>query len=282
LPCSSHSPAAVAATHIGGKQIKDGSITGKDIKNDSLTAKDITGQLQGPRGPEGQRGPQGPAGQGGSGGANVSYQIAEGIVTADGFTTVDALLPCRAGRRRGRLQRDPAGDRASLGAERHGRTRRGLVDGAVRGRRHPADAHRGRGVRGLRQRQRALRRHGGPKAGDQAWLRFGGTRRLIAALELPWAVSRERCSNHEGFYSYAYAGAEYSEPIFVGGKGTFRKTVDDRYRDQGTQYAQTVNVVGKVTDEKVSGTIEGRVRMIRPNGSVVRCTFGPQRWVVFD
>jgi hypothetical protein len=84
---------AVAATHIGGKQIKDGSITGKDIKNDSLTAKDITGQLQGPRGPEGERGPQGPAGQGGSGGANVSYQIAEGIVTPDGFTTVDALCP---------------------------------------------------------------------------------------------------------------------------------------------------------------------------------------------
>ena len=173
---------AVAATQIGGKQIKDGSITGKDIKNDSLTAKDITGQLQGPRGPEGQRGPQGPAGQGGSGGANVSYQIAEGMVTADGFTTVDAPLPCRAGRRRGRLQRDPAGDRASLGAEPHGRTRRGLVDGAVRGRRHPADADRGRGVRGLRQRQRALR----ADASRAGWLW------LCACLTRPACACRPR------------------------------------------------------------------------------------------
>jgi hypothetical protein len=124
--------------------------------------------------------------------------------------------------------------------------------------------------------------YGGPKAGDQAWLRFGGSRRLISALELPWAVSRDRCSNHRGFYDYVYAGAEYSEPIFVGGKGTFRKRVDDTYRDQGTRYVETVDVVGKVTDEKVSGTIKGRVRMDKPDGSVVRCDFGPQRWVLFD
>jgi hypothetical protein len=87
---------AVAASKIGGKQIKDGSITGKDIRNDSLTAKDIAGQLQGPRGPAGQRGPQGPAGSGGSGGAggvNVSYQAAEGTLSEDGLESVDALCP---------------------------------------------------------------------------------------------------------------------------------------------------------------------------------------------
>jgi hypothetical protein len=86
---------AVAATQIGGKQIKDASITGKDIKNDSLTAKDITGQLQGPRGPAGERGPQGPAGAAGSGGATVSFQPAGATITEDGITTVDA--PCPAG-----------------------------------------------------------------------------------------------------------------------------------------------------------------------------------------
>ena len=84
---------AVAATKIGGKQIKDSSITGKDIKNDSLTAKDIAGQVQGPRGPAGQRGPQGQAGSGGSGGATVSYQLAEGSVPDDGLEVLEALCP---------------------------------------------------------------------------------------------------------------------------------------------------------------------------------------------
>ena len=52
---------AVAGVQIGGKQIKDGSITGKDVKNNSLSGTDIKGDVRGPEGPRGARGAQGPA-----------------------------------------------------------------------------------------------------------------------------------------------------------------------------------------------------------------------------
>ena len=37
---------AVAGVQIGGKQIKDGSITGKDVKNNSLSGTDIKGDVR--------------------------------------------------------------------------------------------------------------------------------------------------------------------------------------------------------------------------------------------
>ena len=52
---------AVAGVQIGGKQIKDGSITGKDVKNNSLSGTDIKGDVRGPEGPRGARGAQGPS-----------------------------------------------------------------------------------------------------------------------------------------------------------------------------------------------------------------------------
>jgi len=85
---------AAAASQIGGKQIKDGSITGKDIKNDSLTGTDIKGNV---RGPEGPRGPQGPAGKGGPvaspAGVAVSYRLKTQTIPADGQELVYALCP---------------------------------------------------------------------------------------------------------------------------------------------------------------------------------------------
>ena len=90
---------AVAATQIGGKQIKDGSITGKDIKNDSLTGKDIKGDIRGPVGP---RGPAGPSGSGGSGGVqgippgvSVSYRLKTVTLGADAQQLV--ATPCPDG-----------------------------------------------------------------------------------------------------------------------------------------------------------------------------------------
>ena len=63
---------AVAGVQIGGKQIKDGSITGKDVKNNSLSGTDIKGDVRGPEGPRGARGAQGPVGPAGSAAAGVA------------------------------------------------------------------------------------------------------------------------------------------------------------------------------------------------------------------
>ena len=46
---------AVAGVQIGGKQIKDGSITGKDVKNNSLSGADVKGDVRGPEGPRAAR-----------------------------------------------------------------------------------------------------------------------------------------------------------------------------------------------------------------------------------
>jgi hypothetical protein len=124
--------------------------------------------------------------------------------------------------------------------------------------------------------------YGGPRAGDQAWLRLGSSRRLIAALELPWTISRERCSNRKGYFNYMYAGSEYGQPIFVGASGAFSKTVTDSFREGGSRIEETQVVKGTVTDERVSGTIRGKVRIVPSNGAVVRCTFGPHRWILFN
>jgi hypothetical protein len=124
--------------------------------------------------------------------------------------------------------------------------------------------------------------YGGPRDGDQAWLRLGSSRRLIAAIELPWTISRQRCSNRKGYFNYMYAGSEYGQPIFVGAKGAFSKTVTDAFREKGSRISETQLVTGTVTDERVSGTIRGKVKIVQPNGAVVRCTFGPHRWILFN
>jgi hypothetical protein len=107
---------AVAAGQIGSKQVKDGSITGKDIKNDSLTAKDITGQLEGPRGSDGQPRPAGTGRSGRIGRRERLLSVRRGDHHRGRTHDRGRALPCRAGGRRRRLQRDSAGDRAFLGA----------------------------------------------------------------------------------------------------------------------------------------------------------------------
>ncbi len=49
-------------------------------------------------------------------------------------------------------------------------------------------------------------------------------------------------------------------------------------RFEGTRYVETQIVKGTLTDAKVSGTIEGNSVRTKPNGRVVRCTFGPLNW----
>jgi hypothetical protein len=87
---------AVAGVQIGGKQIKDGSITGKDVKNDSLSGTDIKGDVRGPEGPRGARGAQGPAGPAGSAAAGVpvSYRFnSVDIPAGDELQGVYAVCP---------------------------------------------------------------------------------------------------------------------------------------------------------------------------------------------
>jgi hypothetical protein len=89
---------AVAAVQIGGKQIRDSSITGKDIKNDSLTPTDFKGSVRGPAGARGETGPAGPAGapgaslEGSAGAGEVSYrELSEEV---PGGTTRTVTVPC--------------------------------------------------------------------------------------------------------------------------------------------------------------------------------------------
>ncbi len=86
---------AVAGVQIGGKQIKDGSITGKDVKNNSLSGTDIKGDVRGPQGPRGARGAQGPAGSA-AGGVAVSYRFQEEVIPA-GADLQDAFAVCPSG-----------------------------------------------------------------------------------------------------------------------------------------------------------------------------------------
>jgi len=128
------------------------------------------------------------------------------------------------------------------------------------------------------QEQGAGLTYGGLKALDPVWLRLDPSRSVIAALEVPWAVARERCSNRKGYFSTLVAGYENGTPIEIDSRGKFSRKVVDRYRMRGTRYEETQLVTGTITDRRAAGRIRGRVKYVRPNGRVVRCTFGPQTW----
>jgi hypothetical protein len=120
--------------------------------------------------------------------------------------------------------------------------------------------------------------YGGRHARETVWLRLHPSRRVIAALEVPWAAGAERCSNRRGYRSTLYAGVENYATIVVDPQGRFTETVVDRYLDQGNRYKEHQTVTGTVSDERVSGTIRGRAKIVRADGGTVRCTFGPQVW----
>jgi hypothetical protein len=124
--------------------------------------------------------------------------------------------------------------------------------------------------------------YGGLKDTYGAWLRLAPGRTSIASLQMDWAVARERCSNRRSYSSTLYAGFEEFSPISVTRAGTFKRTLVDRYRDEGTRYEEHQTVQGTISDDVATGSIRGRVRYVRPDGQVVRCSFGPQRWRLVD
>jgi hypothetical protein len=124
--------------------------------------------------------------------------------------------------------------------------------------------------------------YGGLKDRYAAWLRLDSGRRSIAALQMDWAVAPERCSNRKTYSSTLYAGYEELNPIRVSGDGKFKRTVVDRYSDEGTRYEEHQTIEGTIANHVATGSIGGRVRILRPNGKVVRCNFGPQRWRLVD
>ena len=124
--------------------------------------------------------------------------------------------------------------------------------------------------------------YGGVRNIDSVWLRLDPSRNVILALEVPWEVSGRRCSDKRGYSSGLYTGAEYSQTIVLNDEGEFARTVVDRYRDAGTRYVETQTVRGKITGGRVTGTIEGKAQRTKPNGQVVRCTFGPLTWGAVD
>jgi hypothetical protein len=124
--------------------------------------------------------------------------------------------------------------------------------------------------------------YGGVRDSEWVWLRLDESRRVVLALQVPWAVSGKRCSDKRSYTSVFFAGAEYQQTIVIRSDGTFTKTVVDRYRDAGTRYLETQTVKATLTDDNVTGTIAGNTKRTKPNGQVVRCTFGPLRWSAVD
>jgi hypothetical protein len=120
--------------------------------------------------------------------------------------------------------------------------------------------------------------YGGVRDGAEVWLRLDASRNVILNFELPWAASGNRCSDKKPYTSALYTGAEYQEAIVIRRDGTFARTVVDRYRSEGTRYIETQTVKGTLSDARVGGTIAGNVKRTKPNGRVVRCTFGPLNW----
>ena len=113
---------------------------------------------------------------------------------------------------------------------------------------------------------------------ERGWLRLAPSRDSIVILDLGWGAPAHRCSNRKGYSSWLFTGSAFGEPIEITPEGTFRTTVVDRYADRGSRYHERQIVAGTITDESAFGTIRGRVKIVRPSGLVVRCTFGPQNW----
>ena len=124
--------------------------------------------------------------------------------------------------------------------------------------------------------------YGGLRDFSEVWLRLDPSRNVILNFELPWAASGKRCSDKKSYSNTLFTGAEYQEAIAIRPDGTFKTTVVDRYRDAGIRYVDTQIVKGTLTDARVSGTIEGKSQRTKPNGRVVRCSFGPLRWSAVD
>jgi hypothetical protein len=120
--------------------------------------------------------------------------------------------------------------------------------------------------------------YGGLRDFEEVWLRLDSSRNVILNLELPWAASGKRCSDKKPYSSTLFTGAEYQEAIAIRKDRTFARTVVDRYRFEGTRYVETQTVKGTLTDARVSGTVAGNVKRTKPNGRVVRCSFGPLTW----
>jgi hypothetical protein len=124
--------------------------------------------------------------------------------------------------------------------------------------------------------------YGGERFGQSSWLRLSSSRTSIAEFELPWAINGKRCSDGVGYYSLLLTGAQWDEFVAVREDGTFRTKVVDDYRHRRNHFVETQIVKGTVSADRVVGTIEGKLRRTRANGQVVRCTFGPQRWVLVN
>ena len=52
--------------------------------------------------------------------------------------------------------------------------------------------------------------------------------------------------------------------------------------EEGTRYEENETVTGTIANDVATGSISGRVRIVKRNGKVVRCNFGPQRWTLVD
>jgi hypothetical protein len=124
--------------------------------------------------------------------------------------------------------------------------------------------------------------YGGLKDQYAAWLRLGPGGTSIASMQIDWAVAPKRCSNRKTYSSTLYAGFEQLNPITVSQAGKFRRTIVDRYRQSGTLHEEHQMVSGTITGATATGSISGRVKIVQPNGRVVRCNFGPQRWRLVD
>jgi hypothetical protein len=124
--------------------------------------------------------------------------------------------------------------------------------------------------------------YGGPKDNYAAWLRLAPGREAIAAMQMDWAAAPKRCSNHKSYSGTLYAGFEEFHPIAVSATGRLEKEIVATYRIDRDRVEQHQLVRGTISDAVAVGYISGKVKIVKPSGKIVRCTFGPQRWRLVD
>ena len=126
--------------------------------------------------------------------------------------------------------------------------------------------------------------YGGAKGpdGNHAWLRLDSSRRLVAAVDMPYSAPSARCSNHKRFVSYLSEGLEWDTPMLVDIDGSFSRRFRFGYPSQGRRFEERLTLKGTVTDDRAEVSLEGTVRISGGRKPTANCRIGPQRWTLLD
>jgi hypothetical protein len=126
--------------------------------------------------------------------------------------------------------------------------------------------------------------YGGAKGpdGNHAWLRLDSSRRLIAAVDMPYSAPSARCSNRRRFVSYLSEGLEWDTPMLVALDGSFSRRFRFSYRNEGRRFEERLTLKGTITDDRAEVSLEGTVKISGGRKPTANCRLGPQRWTLLN